>query len=518
MTLRLKSLRYEDPQLAAEGADVFDDVPRARLPQRELVLGRRGRLHHPHQRVDRERVMLRRHSEQASRWRPVEVALLEERDLLDDLPGVAEELHTIGGECHAARGAEEEHTAHPALEVFHRRRHRGLRDVEQVGGGADRSLRGDLDVIGELLQGDAARTLGHSLRLCHGIVTAHFSIGRLGTAPWSHPLSRGRARPISSPIGNLMAHDFTFRITTTRFDEDYSPSENSRITTNFANLARGEHRQQNLRNALSMIDRRFNDLAEWDNPHGDRYTVELEIVSVAVQFAAEGEDQDFPLLEVLDIQIVDRLTGKRSHGIVGNNFSSYIRDYDFSVRLPAATAAAGGFTIPSDFGDLHGKLFQHFLDSAAYRERFAVSPVICISVSTSKTYRRTENHHSILGVEYEQKDPSLTDAYFGKMGLSVRYFMPRGSVAPLAFYFRGDLLDRLHEPPAHRHDQHDGDVPEDLSTGDLQRELGRGEDLSAEPGAAGLLGDEDRLRPRRAQPARGRAGEVHGGAPHEAAR
>ncbi|MDQ0642040.1 DUF1852 domain-containing protein [Microbacterium murale] len=238
-----------------------------------------------------------------------------------------------------------------------------------------------------------------------------------------------------------MAHDFTFRITTTRFDEDYSPSDNSRITTNFANLARGEHRQQNLRNALTMIDRRFNDLAHWDNPTRDRYTLELEIVSVAVQFAAEGEDQEFPLLEVLDIRILDRLTGKRSQGIVGNNFSSYVRDFDFSVRLPAASEAAGGFAVPADFGDLHGKLFQHFLDSEAYRERFTVSPVICISVSTSKTYRRTENHHPILGVEYEQKDSSLTDEYFGKMGLSVRYFMPHGSVAPLAFYFRGDLLD-----------------------------------------------------------------------------
>ncbi|MGA8789053.1 MAG: putative oxygenase MesX, partial [Paenarthrobacter sp.] len=39
-----------------------------------------------------------------------------------------------------------------------------------------------------------------------------------------------------------MADDFTFSITTTPFDEDYSPSEGSRITTNFANLARGEHR------------------------------------------------------------------------------------------------------------------------------------------------------------------------------------------------------------------------------------------------------------------------------------
>jgi hypothetical protein len=235
-----------------------------------------------------------------------------------------------------------------------------------------------------------------------------------------------------------MANEFTFSITTTRFDEDYTPSDSSRATTNFANLARGEHRRQNLRNALTMIDRRFNDLAHWDNPGRDRYTVEIDIVSVDLRFSTGGDDRVFPLLEVLDIQILDRRTGRRRPGIVGNNFSSYLRDYDFSVRLPAVTDA--GFGLPEDFGDLHGKLFQHFLESAAYRERFPMTPVICISVSTSKTYRRTENHHPILGVEYQQDDFSLTDEYFGKMGLQVRYFMPPGSVAPLAFYFRGDLL------------------------------------------------------------------------------
>ncbi len=213
-----------------------------------------------------------------------------------------------------------------------------------------------------------------------------------------------------------MANEFTFSITTTRFDEDYSPSESSRITTNFANLARGEHRQQNLRNALTMIDRRFNDLAHWDNPDRDRYTVELEIVSAELQFTADGEDRSFPLLEMLDVQIVDLLTGERIHGIVGNNFSSYVRDFDFSVLLPAVNEGATGFTVPDDFGDLHGKLFQHFLDSAAYRERFPVPPVICISVSTSRTYRRTENHHPILGVEYQQDEFSLTDEYFAKDG------------------------------------------------------------------------------------------------------
>lgn len=237
-----------------------------------------------------------------------------------------------------------------------------------------------------------------------------------------------------------MANELAFSITTTRFDEDYSPSESSRITTNFANLARGEHRQQNLRNTLTMINRRFNDLANWDNPSGDRYAVELEIVSAQVEFTATGTDERFPLLEVLDTRIVDQRTGIRHHGIVGNNFSSYVRDFDFSVLLPAAGRGAAKPTVPHDFGDLHGRLFQHFLDSAAYRERFPQSPVICISVSTSKTYHRTANHHPVLGVEYQQEEFSLTDEYFGKMGLQVRYFMPRGSVAPLAFYFRGDLL------------------------------------------------------------------------------
>ena len=35
---------------------------------------------------------------------------------------------------------------------------------------------------------------------------------------------------------------------------------------------------------------------------------------------------------------------------------------------------------------------------------------------------------------------ALTEAYFNKMGLQVRYFMPANSVAPLAFFCAGDLL------------------------------------------------------------------------------
>jgi hypothetical protein len=240
---------------------------------------------------------------------------------------------------------------------------------------------------------------------------------------------------------NTRTNEFSFGISTTRFDEGYSPSSSSRGTTNFANLARGENRQRNLRNTLTMIGNRFNDLACWDNPSRDRYAVEIEIVSVDLHFPANGEDAVFPLIEMLDVRILDTLSNVRIDGIVGNNFSSYVRDYDFSVLLPEHTAKASESGIPGDFGELHGKLFKHLLDSDAYQERFAQPPVICISVSSTKTYRRLENRHPVLGVEYRQDESSLTDRYFEKMGLQVRYFMPRGAVAPLAFYFRGDLLN-----------------------------------------------------------------------------
>jgi len=223
------------------------------------------------------------------------------------------------------------------------------------------------------------------------------------------------------------------------FDENYHPAENTRLTTNFANLARGKHRQANMRNTLSMINNRFNDLADWDNPQGNRYSVELKIVSVDIDIADNGDV--FPMIEVLETTVVDHKTDQRFEGIVGNNFSSYVRDYDFSVLLQEHNKDRNEFSIPNNFGDLHGKLFKHFLNSDLYKQHFNKPPVICLSVSTSKSYYQTGNQHPILGVEYEHSESSLTDQYFEKMGLRVRYFMPRNSVAPLAFYFHGDLLN-----------------------------------------------------------------------------
>ncbi|GAB2684237.1 DUF1852 domain-containing protein [Aliiglaciecola aliphaticivorans] len=236
-----------------------------------------------------------------------------------------------------------------------------------------------------------------------------------------------------------MNKEFTFTINSVAFDEDYHPSENTRITTNFANLARGQSRQANLRNALNMIDNSFNGMACWDNPNGNRYSVGLDIITVDIDI--EGSGRSFPSIEILKTTIVDHRTNKRIDGIVGNNFSSYLRDYDFSVLLLEHNKNQPKFSIPDNFGDLHGKLFKSFVNSDAYKQHFTKLPVICLSVSDNKTYYRTENQHPILGVEYQASDSSLTELYFKKMGLQVRYFMPLNSVAPLAFYSCGDLLN-----------------------------------------------------------------------------
>jgi len=237
-----------------------------------------------------------------------------------------------------------------------------------------------------------------------------------------------------------MSNDFTFNIKSIVFDENYHPSDHTRLTTNFANLARGVRRQENLRNTLRMIDNRFNNLAHWDNPNGDRYTVELDIISVEMTIGAVGGNDTLPLIEILKPNIIDKKTGERTDGIAGNNFSSYVRDYDFSVLLPELNADKATFGTPANFGDLHGKLFKHFVNSDAYKRHFNKPPVICISASSSKVYHRTENVHPILGIEYRQNELSPTDQYFEKMGMKVRYFMPPNSFAPLAFYFIGDLL------------------------------------------------------------------------------
>ena len=233
-----------------------------------------------------------------------------------------------------------------------------------------------------------------------------------------------------------MSNKFACSIKKIRFDKNYQPADSTRLTTNFANLARGEHREENLRRTLAMINNRFNTLARCDNPKADRYSIEIDIISAELD--VEGNGKTFPFIEMLKSTITDHHTNERIEGMIGNSFSSYVRDYDFSVVLP--TLGCKTNEKPESFGDLHGKLYQHLVNSEVFKAEFKKQPVICLSVSTSKTYFRTANVHSVLGVEYKNDEYSRTDEYFAKMGLSVRYFKPENAAAPLAFYSAGNLL------------------------------------------------------------------------------
>ena len=233
---------------------------------------------------------------------------------------------------------------------------------------------------------------------------------------------------------------FTFTTSSIPFDEDYQPGDSTRLTTNFANLARGEARAENLRNTLRMIDNRFNALMHWDNPGGDRYALALRIVSAHLAIT-DGDPVGLPLIEMLATTVLDRQSGAWTDGMTGNSLSSYIRDYDFSIRLPDYQRRSSCGGAPEGFGELHGKLFRHFLASSAYRDQFGKPPVFCLSVSSREVYHRTTNSHPVLGVEYRCEHHSATDSYFAKMGLAVRYFMPPHAAAPLAFYHQGRLLD-----------------------------------------------------------------------------
>ena len=235
-----------------------------------------------------------------------------------------------------------------------------------------------------------------------------------------------------------MSQKFACAIKRIRFDENYLPADNTRLTTNFANLARGEFRQENLRNTLRMMNNRFNALAHVDNPKGNRYSIEIDIISAEIDI--EGHGNTFPFIEMLKSTITDHKTNEHFDGMIGNSFSSYVRDYDFSVVLPEYLKGNTQTNKPEDFGDLHGKLYQFLVNSDAFKAEFTKQPVICLSVSTSKTYFRTANVHPVLGVEYTNDEYSRTDDYFAKMGLGVRYFKPEDGAAPLAFYFSGDLL------------------------------------------------------------------------------
>ncbi len=95
---------------------------------------------------------------------------------------------------------------------------------------------------------------------------------------------------------------------------------------------------------------------------------------------------------MLKSTITDHQTNERIEGMIGNNFLLMSAYYYFSVVLPAFGCKVN--EKPESFGDLHVS-FISIGHSAVFQTEFQKQPVICLSVSTTKTYYRTTNVHPV---------------------------------------------------------------------------------------------------------------------------
>lgn len=226
----------------------------------------------------------------------------------------------------------------------------------------------------------------------------------------------------------------------TPFNRDYRPVDDTRLTTNFANLAKDPvGRPERLARILDLMGCRAGMLLGDDS----RFSIQMEIVRVQIRFTEVGT-RWFPIAEMLATRLQDLVLDRMLPGPIGCNYSSYVRDYDFNTLLPRINR---GEEMPEErlsFGSLHGLLFKlpfrhhhsgGVLDGPA---------LVAISVANGCTYRRSGEYHPILGIGYESVgDKSLTSRYFERMGLVPSYWMAPGSRAPLAIYHEpGDLNRR----------------------------------------------------------------------------
>jgi len=131
---------------------VVDDLARHGLAQREVVAVRLARLHHLHERLDRERVVLARDGELRAPHRLARVLLLDARRIVEDLPRGGEELLPFARHRHAAARPREDRHAQLLLERAERFGQRGLRHEQPPRRLADRAGRRDGVRVFQLLQ------------------------------------------------------------------------------------------------------------------------------------------------------------------------------------------------------------------------------------------------------------------------------------------------------------------------------------------------------------------------------
>lgn len=242
----------------------------------------------------------------------------------------------------------------------------------------------------------------------------------------------------SPPVRGRTIKALELEILSTPFDSFYQPPEDTRLTTNFANLAKDPFgRQDRISGVLDGMGRRAGELLG----EADRYAVNIDIVRLQIRFEENGGHW-FPIAEMLKARLHDRTQNRLLSGLLGCNYSSFVRDYDFNTLLPRIHSGEATPEEQRTFGDLHGLLFKlafrhhhpgGVLDQAA---------IVAISVGHRHTYQRSGRTHPILGVHYEPAGKeSLTTRYFARMGLAPSCWMAAGCRAPLAIYHEPDDLE-----------------------------------------------------------------------------
>jgi hypothetical protein len=232
-----------------------------------------------------------------------------------------------------------------------------------------------------------------------------------------------------------------FELIRTRFDDNYIPNLNSRRTTNLVNLSRNPtSRKNNINTLFDMINKRLNSYLLLP-VNEERYKIKIDILTTQAWF--DGFDVErFPISEMLDVSIVDTQTQNVIDGPIGLNLSSYLRDYDFNVVLPKIIKKEATQEEEESFGLLHGIIYQMQFKDFYENGIFDKKAVMAISVSSNRTYTRTNKIHSVLGINYaENGDNSYTANYLKKMGFESSYYMAQDMSSPLAFYHVKDDLE-----------------------------------------------------------------------------
>lgn len=232
------------------------------------------------------------------------------------------------------------------------------------------------------------------------------------------------------------------RLNSTDYDENYAVPSGTRLTTNFANLAKEEiGRSERIKATLAWIHERFHELLGCSHDP-KRYRLRLEVLTIEIRFLECGGDW-FPMTEMLRCRIHDSVNGADLEGPTGFGYSSYVRDYDFNILLPAIREGHASEEEKEAFGNLHGLLFRQQFSRNNGSGVLHEPVVIAISVANGREYRRNGKIHPILGWQYEcVGEESMSTKYFSKMGLTVAYHMPPGCRAPLAFYHQRDDLQQ----------------------------------------------------------------------------